>query len=137
MLFRSLHYVTRKKLLLISEQPQLAFDQGIHVRWWDFFFYATFGIVVTNAVQIAGVLMVFALLIAPAVCGVFLGRSTRSRLLIAWLAGVLTCVAGIFASYHWDLPTGATIVCTFGATLIVCGALRTMLGVTGSVEVSH
>jgi zinc/manganese transport system permease protein len=81
--------------------------------------------------------MVFALLIAPAVCGVFLGRSTRGRLVIAWLAGVLTCVVGIFASYHWDLPTGATIVCTFGITLSICGVLRNMLGVTGSVSGTH
>lgn len=131
------HYVVRTKLLLISEHPQEAFDRGMHVHWWDFFFYATFGIVVTNAVQIAGVLMVFALLIAPAVCGVFLGTSTRGRLVIAWIAGVLTCAAGIFASYHWDLPTGATIVCTFGLTLIVCGILRSLFGVTGSVEGSH
>ncbi len=131
------HYFARKKLFLISEHPQQAFDQGVHVRWWDFFFYATFGIVVRNAVQIAGVLMVFALLIAPAVCGVFLGKSIAGRLVIAWVAGVLTCVAGIFASYHWDLPTGAAIVCTFGVTILVCGALRAMLGVTGSVEGSH
>jgi zinc/manganese transport system permease protein len=132
-----LHYAARSRLLLISEDPQAAYAQGMRVRLWDFFFYATFGIVVTNAVQIAGVLMVFALLIAPAVCGVFLGTSTRSRLVIAWLAGVLTCVAGIFASYHWDLPTGATIVCTFAITLSICGVLRNMLGVTGSVTGTH
>jgi zinc/manganese transport system permease protein len=131
------HYFARTKLLLISEHPQEAFDRGLHVRWWDFFFYATFGIVVTNAVQIAGVLMVFALLIAPAVCGVFLGATTGGRLVIAWITGVLTCAAGIFASYHWDLPTGAAIVCTFAVTLIVCGVLRSILGVTGSVEGTH
>lgn len=131
------HYFARTKLLLISEHPQRAFDQGLHVHWWDFFFYATFGVVVTHAVQIAGVLMVFALLIAPAVCGVFLGKTVGGRLVIAWVAGVLTCVVGIFASYHWDLPTGAAIVCTFGVTILVCGALRAMLGVTGSVEGSH
>ncbi len=131
------HYFARERLMLISEHPQLAFDQGLHVRGWDFFFYATFGIVVTSAVQIAGVLMVFALLIAPAVCGVFLGGTMRGRLVIAWIAGVLTCVAGIFASYHWDLPTGAAIVCAFGVTVIVCGALRSLLGITGNVEGTH
>ncbi len=92
---------------------------------------------VSRAVQIAGVLMVFALLIAPAVCGVFLGGTMRGRLVIAWIAGVLTCVAGIFASYHWDLPTGAAIVCAFGVTVIVCGALRSLLGITGNVEGTH
>jgi zinc/manganese transport system permease protein len=122
-----LHYLARSRLLLISEDPAAAYAKGLNVHLWDFFFYATFGIVVTNAVQIVGVLLVFALLIAPAVCGVFLGRGVASRLLIAWVAGVATCTAGVAASYFWDLPTGATIVCAFGVTLLVCGGLRAAL----------
>jgi zinc/manganese transport system permease protein len=122
-----LHFLARSRLLLISEDPAAAYARGMNVPWWDFFFYATFGIVVTNAVQIVGVLLVFALLIAPAVCGVFLGTGVVSRLAIAWAAGVITCVAGVAASYFWDLPTGATIVCAFGVTLLVCGGLRTVL----------
>lgn len=119
-----LHYLARERLLLISERPQEAYGRGLRVRWWDFFFYATFGIVVTNAVQIAGVLLVFALLIAPAVCGIFLAHSVGGRLLVGWITGVLTCAAGIAASYYWDLPTGATIVCAFTVTILACAGLR-------------
>jgi zinc/manganese transport system permease protein len=125
------HFLARSRLLLISEDPQEAYARGMHVHLWDFFFYATFGVVVTSAVQIVGVLLVFALLIAPAICGTFLGRTVLSRLVIACAAGVLTCTAGIAASYFWDLPTGATIVCAFGVTLLACGALRAILGRSG------
>ena len=122
------HFFASKRLLLISDNPRKAFDQGIRVHWWDFFFYATFGLVVTNAVQIAGVLLVFAFLITPAVCGVFLAETTRGRLLVGWATGIITSIVGIAASFHWDLPTGAAVVCTFGVTVIVCIVLRRLLG---------
>ena len=118
------HYFARTRLLLISDYPDEAFARGLHVRWWDFFFYATFGLVVTSAVQIVGVLLVFAFLIAPAVCGVFLADTVKTRLMVGWLTGVLTSTAGIAASFYWDLPTGATIVCAFGFTLVICAGLR-------------
>ena len=115
------HIFTRRKLLLVSDTPDVAYDQGINVKLWDFFFYATFGVVVTNSVQIAGVLLVFAMLIVPSVCGAYLASTDFGKLIVGWSSGLITCVAGIAISYQFDLPTGATIVCTFAVTLIACG----------------
>ncbi len=89
------------------------------MRWWDFFFYALFGLVVTSFVRIAGVLLVFSYLIVPAVCGINLARSLGGRLLVGWLVALTGGVAGLFFSFHWDLPSGAAIVCTFGTLLIL------------------
>jgi len=119
-----IHWVTRAPMLMISRTPQEAFSQGLRVRWWDFLFYATFGLVVTSSVEVAGVLLVFSFLIVPAICGALLAKSTIRRLTISWCAGVLTCLVGIMLSYIFDLPTGATIVCTFGVTLVFCVVLR-------------
>jgi zinc/manganese transport system permease protein len=119
-----IHWWVRKPLLAISENPERAFEQGYHVRRWDFLFYATFGFVVTSSVEMAGVLLVFSFLIVPAVCGVFLARTIGRRLLVGWVSGTLTSAAGIVASYAWDLPTGATVVCAFGVCLILCAILR-------------
>ena len=89
--------------------------------WWDFLFYALFGLVVTSFVRIAGVLLVFSDLIVPAVCGINLVRSLTNRLLIGWVIALLGGVAGLFLSFQWDLPWGAAIVCTFGVLLIAIG----------------
>ena len=131
-LIGAIHWLARKPLLLISQDPERAFAQGLRVRWWDFLFYATFGFVVTSSVEMAGVLLVFSFLIVPAVCGVLLApplgaglaRTVGRRLFIGWLTGTLTSVAGVAASYWWDLPTGATVVCAFGVCLLVCSVLR-------------
>lgn len=118
------HWLARKQFLFISQNPEGAFEKGLRVRLWDFLFYATFGFVVTSSVEMAGVLLVFSFLIVPAVCGVLFARTVGKRLLIGWAVGTLTSVLGAVASYGWDLPTGATIVCTFGAVLILLAFVR-------------
>ncbi|MBI4354102.1 MAG: metal ABC transporter permease [Candidatus Omnitrophica bacterium] len=119
-----IHWLVRKPLLLISQAPDRAFAKGYRVLWWDFLFYATFGFVVTSSVEMAGVLLVFSFLIVPAICGVFLAKDVGARLTVGWMVGVLTSMAGVVASYIWDLPTGATVVCAFGVTLLVTALVR-------------
>ena len=55
----AVHFIFRKKFFALSFEPERAEAEGIAVRWWDFVFYALFGIVVTSFVQIGGVLLVF------------------------------------------------------------------------------
>jgi zinc/manganese transport system permease protein len=124
-----LHFVLRKSFLLVSFDRDRAYEQGLRVRWWDFLFYAAFGLVVTSFVRIAGVLLVFSYLIVPAVCGINLARRIGARLLIGWIIALLGGVGGLFFSYWGDLPSGAAIVCTFGALLIVI-SLWSLLGKT-------
>ena len=78
-----------------------------------------FGWVVTSFVQIGGVLLVFSFLIVPAVCANFLADSLRVKLLIGWATATVASVAGLYLSYAMDLPTGAAIVCTLGAALLL------------------
>jgi zinc/manganese transport system permease protein len=113
-----LHWGCRKPFFLISTDPDGAFRQGWAVRRWDFLFYATFGVVVTSSVRVAGVLLVFSYLIVPALAGIAVGGSMTRRLMIGWGFGTLVSVLGMLASAVLDLPTGAAVVCAFGVTLI-------------------
>ena len=113
------HWLCRRPFFLISTDPDTAYREGWRVRLWDFLFYASFGVVVTSSVRIAGVLLVFSYLIVPALAGIMLGRTIPAKLLIGWGFGTLVSVIGMVASAAFDLPTGATVVCAFGLTLVV------------------
>lgn len=119
-----LHFILRKKFLLISMNPGLAKSSGLWIRFWDFIFYITFGFVVTSSVQIAGVLLVFSYLVVPAVCAMFFVKNVMSRLLIGWGLGFAASIIGLYASAKWDLPTGASVVTVFGIILVVCAVTR-------------
>lgn len=118
------HYVFRKHFLEISVDPQAAASRGVSVRFWDFLFYASFGLVVTRSVAIAGVLLVFCYLIVPSVGAMLWASRIGPRLAIGWVMGVVVSMAGMYFSVQFDLPTGATIVCTFGLALIMMALLR-------------
>jgi zinc/manganese transport system permease protein len=94
---------------------------------WEFVFYATFGVVVTSSVAIAGVLLVFSFLIIPAAIGVMFASTLASQLAIGWIVGTFTSAVGLAASFAFDLPTGAAMVCAFGAALAVAGLLYPFL----------
>src|SRR5437762_4300847 len=113
------HYIFRHKFLLISTDPAEAEAEGMSIRFWDFLFYASFGFVVTSSVAIAGVLLVFCYLIVPSVGAMLFADRVGRRLAIGWTMGTLVSALGVYFSVELDLPTGATIVCTFGAVLVV------------------
>jgi zinc/manganese transport system permease protein len=118
------HYLLRRRFLVISMRPAEADAQGWNVRWWDFLFYVSFGFVVTSSVQIAGVLLVFCFLIVPSVTAMLFAERLGPRLAIGWSMGALVSALGVYLSFVLDLPTGATIVATFGAVLAVLAASR-------------
>ena len=121
------HYVFRRRFLQISVDPKGAAAQGISIRLWDFLFYASFGFVVTRSVAIAGVLLVFCYLIVPSVAGILFSDRVGPRLAIGWAMGVAVSMLGMYFSVVFDLPTGATIICTFGAVLVLMASVRALV----------
>ncbi len=118
------HFVFRRNFLAISMDHRKAEAAGLSVRFWDFLFYASFGFVVTSSVSIAGVLLVFCYLIVPSVAAMLYADSVGTRLAIGWTMGTIVSAAGVYLSLMLDLPTGATIVCTFGLALAIMAAVR-------------
>ena len=118
------HYIFRHKFLAISLDHRKAEAAGISLKLWDFLFYASFGFVVTSSVSIAGVLLVFCYLIVPSVAAMLYAETIGRRLAIGWTMGTVVSALGVYFSLKLDLPTGATIVCTFGLALIVMASVR-------------
>jgi zinc/manganese transport system permease protein len=118
------HYIFRRQFLTLSRNHHHPEVTGLNYRLWDFLFYASFGFVVTSSVAIAGVLLVFCYLIVPSVAAMLYAENIGPRLAIGWSMGTIVSALGVWLSLKLDLPTGATIVCTFGLVLIVMAAAR-------------
>lgn len=118
------HWVLRRQFLRISFDPEKAYEEKMNVRWWDFLFYSSFGLVATSFVRIAGVLLVFTYLIVPATCGIILANGFRNRLAVGWVFSLLGGTLGLYFSFWFDLPSGAAIVCTFGVLMLLVFCLR-------------
>ena len=126
------HALARRPLLAISFAPADA--AGLRVVAWDTLFYASFALVVTSSVRLAGVLLVFSYLVVPAAIAALLVVGVGPRLAVGWLVGAVVSAAGLVAAYQWDLPTGAAVVAAFGAALAVTAAARGARAITGAVR---
>lgn len=113
------HFIFRKKFILISNNPEKAYQSGMKVRLWDFLFYVTFGIVIAHSVKTAGVLLVFVFLVVPAIATLLLTDKLWLQLILGWSMGTIVSIAGLLISYYGDLPSGPTVVATYGFALLI------------------
>jgi zinc/manganese transport system permease protein len=113
------HVAFRKQFMRISEDPEGAFKAGMPVRLWDFFFYMTFGYTISFSVRVAGVLLVFVFLVAPAIIALLLTDRLRYQLAIGWIVGTVVSSAGIYLSWMMDTPCGPTVVSSYAVVLVV------------------
>jgi zinc/manganese transport system permease protein len=127
------HFAFRRRFLLISMNEHEAERQGVNIKFWDFLFYMSFGFVVTSSVAIAGVLLVFCFLIVPSVTAMLFAERLGPRLAIGWTMGALVSAGGVALSFVLDLPTGATIVATFGVALLLLAGVRLLLRPKGAL----
>jgi len=120
----AIYALCHKRLYQVSQDSKGAKSEGVSLVLWDFIFYALMGILVTFAVRVAGVLLVFGFLIVPAVLGSLLAQTFRTRLIVGWVAGAIVSFIGSYLSYSLDYPTGATVVVTLGLSLFLVAAVK-------------
>jgi zinc/manganese transport system permease protein len=102
------HYYFRDKIIAVT------YGRDVENKvFWDFLFFALFGVVITSSVGIAGILLVFSFLIVPAFLSTLFKTSIKERLFLGWGFGFVICILGLVLSYKLDLPAGAVLVVCF------------------------
>jgi len=117
----AVHVMVRRPLFEITDDPEMARRRGRNLFLWDFFFYGLFGLVVTSSVQIAGVLLVFGLLVIPAVAGLRASRTTRGALAVGWTFAFVASALGLLASVRFDFPAAPSILVSLAFFLVILG----------------
>ena len=118
------HAVCRDRFVAISFAGA-ASDRSAFV--WELAFFASFAIVITLAVWVAGILVVFAFLIIPAFSASLLAKRFGARLLVGWALGGAGSLVGLGFAYAGDLPVGPTVVAVLGALPVLAAAGRRLL----------
>lgn len=122
------HFIFRKRFLEVSDDPVGASARGVKVFLWDLLFYASFAVVITTSVEVAGVLLVFTLLVTPAIMAMITTARFGRQLVFGWAAGVLVSLVGMALSYIYDLPSGPAVIVTYAAALILWSAVLVLKG---------
>ena len=111
--------IFREPLQKISDDYEKASKSGLNVIGWDFLFYALCGIVITIAVRLAGVVVVFCFLIIPATISALFSAKWSVRLIIAWIMGIIASVCGLVFCRYGDFSAGVSVALFLGVLLII------------------
>lgn len=120
----SCFYLLRHPFHRVSSDYDGAVRDGMKVVAWDFLFYALLGVVITFAVRIGGVVVVFALLIIPATTSALFAARVGRRLLITWGGGILGALLGLLFAHRLDFSVGPAVALFLGVELALAGLWR-------------
>ena len=122
------HTLFAKEFLFVSFDPETANALGYRTRFWEMLFYLTLGLTIAFAIRVAGVLLVFSLLVLPGVTALLLTRHLRRAFPVAILAGVLPIGIGLTLSYALDFPSAASIIMVSFVFMLLAGGARLVRG---------
>jgi len=94
----------------IAFDAEAAEASGIPVGFYRILLYAIIGLTVVICVKLAGIVLTAGLLVLPAACAWFWGHGLAGLLLLSFIFSVTGTCIGMFASYQWDWPSGASVV---------------------------
>ena len=121
-----IHFFFRKRFTRISDfclSDELPYNIR-KVRQFELIFYITFGIVIVKAVPIAGIFLVFILLVAPTAAVTLFTQNWKKRFIWSWVIGFVGSVFGVYISYVFNISNGPAIVCILGILVFILAFVK-------------
>ncbi len=118
------HFIFRKKFFNLSDNYHKKDVKVKNKGLWDFLFYFSFGIVIVQAVNVGGILTVFAFLIIPASISALYAENWYSRIFIGLGIGAIVTFLGLYLSWELDVPCSPVIILSLGVVLLLSLLIR-------------
>ena len=106
----SLLFLFYKEFHFITFDQDMAEASGIPARRFFFLLLTLISITIVISFKAVGALLVFAMVIIPAASAYQFAYRMKTMMLFSIAFGVFSSIGGVFISYAYDLPSGATIV---------------------------
>ncbi len=105
-----------KEFLYLGVDEEAARAAGLPVDLLRYTLLTILAVTIVAALKLVGIVLVSAFLVIPAATGQALARSVAGMVWISVLSAVASVVGGLWISWRWNLPSGASIV-LLGAAL--------------------
>ena len=112
-----------QSLLTTTLNPDLAHASGLSPKTEDYVLTLCLAVVVAIAIKIVGALLIAALLIIPAAAARHISTTPERMAFTAAGLGAISTTFGLWASFHFDTPSGPTIVCAATGLFTLCALL--------------
>jgi len=113
------HFIFRKKFKALTDSYHNPEEKLTNPKLWDFLFYFTFGFVIIEAVNIAGIILVFAFLIIPASISSLFFTTWSNRFLTGLIIGITVSFCGLYLSWVMDIASSPAIILFLSISLFI------------------
>ena len=100
---------------------------GFPVRIMELGFFIALGLLISSAARTAGSLLVFCYLSVPPATGLLMSRRLGMVMLIAACSGIVATIAGLTASYQWDLAGNQCVIVAACILFVLLPSLNALL----------
>jgi zinc transport system permease protein len=104
------HGLFGKEFVFVAFDPEMASTLGLRTSFWSLLLFLTFAVAISVSTRAIGALPVFAFTVIPPAAALMVGSRMWSVFAISIVIGVLSAFIGYYVSFHWSLPTGASMV---------------------------
>jgi len=113
------HFIFRKKFKALTDSYHNPQEKLTNPKLWDFLFYFTFGFVIIEAVNIAGIILVFAFLIIPASISSLFFTTWTKRFFTGLFIGAAVTFCGLYLSWVMDIASSPAIILFLSISLFL------------------
>ena len=113
-----------KELIFVSFDPVGAEVAGIRVAWVDYLLLALISVVVVVTIQAVGVILVLAMLIAPAAAATLAASRLFHIIGYGIMFAMIASISGLYVSYYGNLPSGASIALASGTIFVIVALIK-------------
>lgn len=111
-----------KEFLFLGVDEEAAKAAGLPTAFLNYLLLSIMAVTIVAAMKLVGIVLVSAFLVIPAATGQTLATSVRSMVVLSVASALLSVGVGLWLSWIWNLPSGASIV-LFGAVLFFASYL--------------
>lgn len=116
-----------RPIMYVAFDDQFARSQGMHVDWIDYLMMGLIALSIVACLRMVGIVLVLSLLTIPQSTANLFSLNYKHIIGYSILIGYLSCLGGLFFSYTYNVPSGASIIFVSIVIYTVCKVLTSLI----------
>ncbi|WP_457623288.1 metal ABC transporter permease [Persephonella sp.] len=117
-----------QKIMFCCYNEDVAYVSGINTKFYYYSIILIISIATVLSVKLVGVILTSAMMILPSALSRQIFWHYKNILVLSVIISIIMVVGGIFLSYSYNLPTGATIVFIYSLTFLFVLLIKKISG---------
>jgi zinc transport system permease protein len=111
-------------LFAITYDEEFAKVIGLNVKHMNYLISVLTSITIVLGIRVVGTMLISSMIIFPTITALQISKSFKNTILISLVVSILSVILGVFLSFIFNFPTGATIVILNAICFIICLCMK-------------